>query len=138
MKSRLEHDTSSAPYRIPAHHPVASARRSRWGIWLGSLSAAAGVVALITLTGAGGATADVPQSLQVGSQAAATTVPTTPPTTVAPTTVPTTVTTTKSSLTSTTTPLTIVIPKSKVSEGDSGASDDSHHHRGSSTPGTDN
>ena len=172
MRKSFEHADEVGQYKIPAHHPVANLRRSRWGIWTGSMFSVAGVVALITLTGTGGATADVPLSLQVGAQAATTTVaPTTPattmpsttlptttlpsttvapttiaPTTVAPTVPPTTVPSTTAPsttvvsrpTTTVTTPLSIVVPKSKVSEGGIGGSDDSQRRTGSSSASTDN
>lgn len=150
MKSPFGHaNAPTGDYLIPPHRPLRGVRRSRWGLWTSSLLGVAGAVALITLTGTSGATADVPQSLQVGSQAAPTTVPTStvPTTTVPTTTVPTTSVSTTSSLTTTVpsttttapaTALTIVRPKSQVTEDDgSGGTDDaSSHHSG--TKGVDN
>ena len=46
---------------------------TRWGLWLCSLSVAAGAVLLVTLTSTGGGTSQVPSALQVGRQAAAVT-----------------------------------------------------------------
>ena len=165
MKSPNGRDDQVGNYRIPTHYAPAKARRARWGIGAASISGVAAVVALIILTGTGGATADVPMSLQVGAQAATTstwpdhstttvrtttahrtvattTTPTTPttivaPTTTAPTTMP---STTIAPTTTTTTPtqISIVVPKSKVSEGDSGKSDDSGRHDDSSAQGVDN
>ena len=157
MKSPNGRDDQVGNYRIPTHYAPAKARRARWGIGAASISGVAAVVALIILTGTGGATADVPMSLQVGAQAATTstwpdhstttvrtttahrtvattTTPTTivAPTTTAPTTMPPTTTTT------TPTQISIVVPKSKVSEGDSGKSDDSGRHDDSSAQGVDN
>src|ERR1019366_2197412 len=91
MKSPFGHD--NAPMGndlIPPHRPMRGVRRSRWGLWTSSLLGVAGAVALITLTGTSGATADVPPALQVGSQASPTTVPTTtvPTSSTSTTTVP--------------------------------------------------
>ncbi len=98
---RGQHDQDTETYRMPVHRRVARVRRSWWAVVAASLLGVAGAVALIIVAGTGGATADVPAALQVGAQAAPSTVATvpstvatapstgvtTPPTTLAPTTV---------------------------------------------------
>ncbi|MBW4029689.1 MAG: hypothetical protein HIU57_03300 [Acidobacteria bacterium] len=76
---RGRHDDDAATYRMPVHHRVARVRRSWWAVAAASLLGVAGAVALMVVAGTGGATADVPSSLQVGSQAAPVTVVTAAP-----------------------------------------------------------
>lgn len=139
--------TAKSSDAIHQHRPRRAAS-PRAGVWALSLLASGVALALISLFGIRGATADVPAAVQIGSAGGARVTTTLAPTTTTPTTSSTTasVTTTAPVTTSTAvaqttttvrlppvttttapvTPLTIVTPRPKVTDDGSGdGSDDS-------------